>query len=201
MNCTEAQALLQDFLDGRLGPDREREVQAHVASCAACEQEFDLYRQVFDALATEPDPVVRLADSIMEKVAVEQPTRRSGLWTVWTAAAACILVAIGAWLVTSPQPLVPNSWRAWAANCAAWSEDLQDEASNAWTAAAGNASEAWTFVGDAAEQLPIAEQVASVTFPQIPMLAVIAACVIALTVDVYYLRKKPLLSPARIFAL
>ena len=143
---------------------------------------------------------MQLADSIMEKVAAEQAARRPRLWSTWTAAAAGILVAIGAWLVMSPQPVVPNSWRAWAASFAAWSVDWQDEASSAWTAAAVNASETWAAVGDAAEQLPTAEQIASMTFPQIPMLAVIAACVIALTVDVYYLRKKPLLSPARVFA-
>jgi len=200
MNCTEAQSQLQDFLDGRLSPDRAREVQTHVSSCPACERELDLYRHVFGALAAEPEPVVQLADSIMAKVAAEPVARRPAPWTVWTAAAACILVAIGTWLIVSPQSVVPNSWWVWTASVAAWSEGWQDEASEAWAVAAQQTSEAWTAVGEATAQLPTAEQVASLTFPQIPMFAVIAACVIALTVDVYYLRKKPLLSPARLLA-
>ena len=201
MNCSESQPLLQDFLDGRLRPNEEREVEAHLSSCAACKQELALYRQVFDALATEPDPDVQLTESIMAKVAAEQATRRPDLWSVWTAVAACILVAIAAWLVASPPQAMTDPLLELMTQVNDLGASLDEGSQQAYVAAVDNCLDAWAATADATRQVSMAEVLGSISFPQIPVLAVIAACIAALAVDLYCLRRGSSLTTAHLLAL
>jgi mycothiol system anti-sigma-R factor len=36
LSCSEAQALLWEYLDGELGPEHSADVRAHVAACRPC---------------------------------------------------------------------------------------------------------------------------------------------------------------------
>ncbi len=90
---------VQDFLDGELVPAERAEFEAHVAHCAACEQELAAYRRVFDRLATLEtwEPSADLADRVLAEVMPHRPARwlRPLIWTAGASVAAS-LAAIGA---------------------------------------------------------------------------------------------------------
>jgi anti-sigma factor RsiW len=71
MNCDEIRRLLSAGLDGEIDAARQREVQAHVAECAAC-QRFGRELGGLSALLHEwpvPEPRPGFADRLMARVA------------------------------------------------------------------------------------------------------------------------------------
>jgi anti-sigma factor RsiW len=51
MNCAECEILLHAQLDGELDASHTREVEAHVAHCAACAEKLSAFRAMRDAMA------------------------------------------------------------------------------------------------------------------------------------------------------
>lgn len=51
MNCAEADIMLHALLDGQLDAGHAREVEEHVAGCAACGEKFAAFRAMGDAMA------------------------------------------------------------------------------------------------------------------------------------------------------
>jgi anti-sigma factor RsiW len=51
MNCADADIMLHALLDGELDAGHARDVEAHVAGCAACSEKFAGFRALRDAMA------------------------------------------------------------------------------------------------------------------------------------------------------
>lgn len=114
IRCPES-IRVQDYLDGELVPAERAEFEAHVAHCAACEQELAAFRRVFERLATLEtwEPAPGLADRVLAEVMPHRPARwlRPLVWAAGGSVAAS-LAAIGA-AVFVPGP------RAWVARLVA----------------------------------------------------------------------------------
>jgi len=186
MNCTQAQELLQDLLDGRLGAAQEREVRAHVESCADCARQLALYRDVFSALGSEPLPEVDLADAVMARVA-EQPRAAAASWPTWAYAAACVLASVALWFA-APQDLAAPTWVADAASKASelaepWLAPATEEAGAVVESISAAAETSWTDWRTWSLE--------SLSLPRVPVMLVIIACVAALAVNLSMLRVQP----------
>jgi anti-sigma factor RsiW len=109
--CEEMQALLNAYLDGELHGRRLREVEAHLAACAACRDELADMRRVSALLRAAPSPdflpagrfVARLRLQMNAQDAARQPPpgrpypqrrvaspRSSPAWAWWLAPAALL---------------------------------------------------------------------------------------------------------------
>ena len=87
----EVRDLLPDLLHDRLAPDERRRVEAHVASCADCQQELALLRAMRTSLRrTRPANVAAIVAAVP---AYRAPARRSR--PGWRAAAAILILAAG----------------------------------------------------------------------------------------------------------
>ncbi|MFY9693624.1 MAG: zf-HC2 domain-containing protein, partial [Xanthobacteraceae bacterium] len=51
MNCAECEILLHALIDGELDAGHAREVESHVASCAACAEKLKAFRAMHAAMA------------------------------------------------------------------------------------------------------------------------------------------------------
>lgn len=72
MRCPEANSQLQLYIDNRLSMYQVRELERHIAQCAACQQQLYLLEEVTSALRELP-PVVEPIDMtmlIMQRVAL-----------------------------------------------------------------------------------------------------------------------------------
>ena len=52
LNCEDAVAILWDYLDGELSPEREAAMRAHLEACRPCLQHHAFERAFLDAVAT-----------------------------------------------------------------------------------------------------------------------------------------------------
>ncbi len=186
MNCTQAQELLQDLLDGRLSAAQEREARAHVEACADCARQLAIYRDVFSALESEPLPEVDFADAILARVAA-QPRAASVSWATWAYAAASLLVSVALWFA-APQNLALPAWAASGISKASeWAEP--------WLAPATEEAGAVVESVSSAADMPWTDWRAwsldSLSLPRVPLMLVIAACVAALAVNLSVLRVQP----------
>lgn len=85
MSCSAFQRLFQPFLDGVLPRSRARAVEAHLATCGACAEEFNCLRRVSAVLMAEPlaDPPHGMAAEIAHRAAVHFFVGRRLLVPVW----------------------------------------------------------------------------------------------------------------------
>ncbi|MDB4884257.1 MAG: hypothetical protein JWL95_3023 [Gemmatimonadetes bacterium] len=83
--------LLPELLHGRLAPAARERVEAHVATCAMCREEFGLLRDLRATLRRAP--AIDAAAVAAAIPAYRAPVRRS--WTSWRAAAAIVTIAVG----------------------------------------------------------------------------------------------------------
>jgi anti-sigma factor RsiW len=115
MDCTRAQDLLDDYVDGDLSEAESQKVRDHLKSCAACARsEADLHALLHRAaeLPVEIDASRELWPGIRDKIAagsaLPAPTRRSAVAYGWMAAAAVLLVllssAVTLWVVRHGAP-------------------------------------------------------------------------------------------------
>ena len=51
MNCAESEVLLHALIDGELDAGHAREVEAHVANCAACAEKLASFRALRQAMS------------------------------------------------------------------------------------------------------------------------------------------------------
>jgi anti-sigma factor RsiW len=69
LSCKRAAVLLEAYADGDLSPRRRVQLEAHLATCAACNQELEHARRVRDTLRDLPE---RLCDdALLEAVATQ----------------------------------------------------------------------------------------------------------------------------------
>lgn len=104
MNCKDAKSLMLDALDGRLTPNRYREVLAHTVRCAECREEFEHMQAGSKALKASVDqlaPRMKYLTRIRrERLMAKRPKPKvTKLMTirrfVAAAAVAAILVSAG----------------------------------------------------------------------------------------------------------
>ena len=84
MTCDEAEILLHALLDGELDAGHAREVEAHIAGCAACAAELAAYREMKKAVAgadlryTAPPQLRRRIEAALPQT-TQAPSRRAVL--------------------------------------------------------------------------------------------------------------------------
>jgi hypothetical protein len=75
--CNQVQAILTEYLDGRLTGQEMQEVDAHLEGCGDCAREWDAQRELQESLASL-GPVPEPADLLLRvRVAVSQERARS----------------------------------------------------------------------------------------------------------------------------
>ena len=84
MTCDEAEILLHALIDGELDAGHAREVEAHIAGCAACAAELAAYREMKKAVAgadlryTAPPQLRRRIEAALPQT-TQAPSRRAVL--------------------------------------------------------------------------------------------------------------------------
>lgn len=78
--CHKVLEVLQQFLDGELGPEDAEFVEAHLAECDRCNIEAEIYDRVKRSLAAlrpapDPDAMVRIEAMAEEIIADPGPSR------------------------------------------------------------------------------------------------------------------------------
>lgn len=104
MNCDEARIMLHALLDNELDASHAREVEAHIASCAACTAEFAAQREMQRVLAetnlryTAPASLRERIEAALprpQRQPLQQPSRRSVLRGFAMGSAVSALAASG----------------------------------------------------------------------------------------------------------
>ena len=104
MHCSDVSDVLVDFIDGRLDPAQERDVERHLDACANCRAMVVDLRTIRAAafMLDRHEPGPEVWTSLQQRLAAEpvprnrarvlaMPARAS--WRVWLAAAAVIVLA------------------------------------------------------------------------------------------------------------
>jgi anti-sigma factor RsiW len=105
MTCDEAKILLHALMDGELDAGHAREVETHIAGCAACAAELAAYREMSQTMAavnmkyTAPLALRRRIEASLPQPQAQAPSRRAvlrgfALGSAVSAIAATGLVAI-----------------------------------------------------------------------------------------------------------
>jgi len=76
MSCRDRQVALQEYLAGESAPGARREIETHLAACAACRRDLAAYRQLTRALERLPEPVLPPALHDQWMAALEPQLRR-----------------------------------------------------------------------------------------------------------------------------
>jgi anti-sigma factor RsiW len=85
MTCDEAEILLHALMDGELDAGHAREVEAHIAGCAACAAKLAAYREMSQAIATAnikytaPLALRRRIEASLPQPQTQAPSRRAVL--------------------------------------------------------------------------------------------------------------------------
>jgi anti-sigma factor RsiW len=85
MTCDEAEILLHALMDGELDAGHAREVEEHIAGCAACAAKLAAYREMSQAIATAnikytaPLALRRRIEASLPQPQVQPPSRRAVL--------------------------------------------------------------------------------------------------------------------------
>jgi anti-sigma factor RsiW len=109
MSCSRMEKQMMPYVDGRLKASEQREVEAHLASCAACRLRVNEFRAVSGLLDELPqiEPSSAFDARVRARVAAE-PVKQSW-WTVFAPspravfAAAMLLLAM-IWIGSRPVP-------------------------------------------------------------------------------------------------
>jgi len=109
MNCERMEHRWIAYVDGRATPRERREVEQHLAGCAACRQRLEEYRSVWKLLEEVPaaDPSPWFDARMRQRVAAEPAPsgwRRLVQWLPEPrlALATLALIAIGFWAASTP---------------------------------------------------------------------------------------------------
>ena len=114
MNCEKMGIQLITYLDGNANSGERREVDAHLAECAACRVRAEEYRRIWTALEQVPDvePSLTFDARVRQRIAAEPKPKFWG-WFVPSprlALSLALLVALSCWLTVIPTdrgPLTP----------------------------------------------------------------------------------------------
>lgn len=101
--CEDVGGLLDDFVDGLLDGEDAVAVERHLEGCVACREEARALRALVEAAAALPTDVAPPHD--LWPAIAHRIERGSGLWMRTLAAAAALLLALGAGLASrTPAP-------------------------------------------------------------------------------------------------
>lgn len=107
MSCSRMEKQMLPFVDGRLKVSEQREVESHLAACAACRLRVNEFRAVSGLLDELPqiEPSVAFDARVRARVAAE-PVKQSW-WTVFmpsprAALAASMLLLATIWIGSRP---------------------------------------------------------------------------------------------------
>jgi len=101
MKCDEVRSHVWDYLDGEASPAVAAEVEAHLASCAACKELFEEYGRFKEAFAPLPQEELPFdfEEKIQTRFAEEKRTMKKPLyrrgWVKGLAACCCLILALG----------------------------------------------------------------------------------------------------------
>jgi anti-sigma factor RsiW len=102
MNCTRMEELIDDYVDGRLPEEERRDVDRHLAGCAACREAAGKLRMLLDRTAALPrriEPPRDLLPGIREAIKEGADRHSSGSWMRWAGLAASLLIVVTALVV------------------------------------------------------------------------------------------------------
>jgi anti-sigma factor RsiW len=110
MSCNRIESRILPYVDGRLKVSEQREVEAHIAACAACRVRVNEFRAVAGLLDELPqiEPSGAFDARVRARVAAE-PARRN--WWAWLAPsprvafAASMLLLATIWIGSRPGPV------------------------------------------------------------------------------------------------
>ena len=115
MNCERMESQLIAYLDGRASVRDRREVDQHLAACAACRARVEEFRGVWKLLeeAPAPEPSAWFDARLRQRIAEESPRAWWTLLMGWLpqprlALASLLLIAVGFWAATTPRPSQPT---------------------------------------------------------------------------------------------
>ncbi len=108
MNCTDIQKLIPDYLAGALEADEASKVRMHIETCPACMAEVEAHRKAWDMAAGISDvtPAPGFTASVrkrLEKHPRKSPKRQFVSVRYALAAAACLLLVFGIFLLMQPK--------------------------------------------------------------------------------------------------
>ncbi|MCP4658419.1 MAG: hypothetical protein GY856_23640 [bacterium] len=117
MSCREAEAILDELVEGRLPAALERRLREHLAGCEACRHEEAALRRLLDAAAELPralEPPADLWPQIAPRLrqrrfAAFTLARRRGTWRGWLLQAVAAVVFMGLGAVLSQLLVAPAS--------------------------------------------------------------------------------------------
>lgn len=112
MKCKDVEKGLIAFVDERASATERRDVEAHLAGCAACRTRVEQFRSISNLLGEVPalEPSFGFDARVRQRVAAE-PQRAS--WFAWfvpqarLALSAAMLVALTVWMVKLPASRPP----------------------------------------------------------------------------------------------
>jgi predicted anti-sigma-YlaC factor YlaD len=109
MDCTDIKVVLSGLVDDELDAGTRHAAERHLAECAACRDlvgEVEAVNQLIAADATQrygrEDLPHGFMDTVLGRTVAEDRRRATGAWVNWLgwlAAAACLLLAVSAWLM------------------------------------------------------------------------------------------------------
>ncbi len=102
MICDEISELLPAYQDGELAPERQENVERHLAQCPTCRQVLKELKLVESALDELPGlkPSESFTDEVLKKTSVLKKRRMFLAERAWAcAAAAVVAIAVGLWVV------------------------------------------------------------------------------------------------------
>ena len=121
MSCSRMEKQMMPFVDGRLKASEQREVEAHLAACAACRVRVNEFRAVSGLLDELPqiEPSGAFDARVRARVAAE-PVKQSW-WAVFApspraAFAASMLLLATIWIGSRPAPTTPGDSQNVAVN-------------------------------------------------------------------------------------
>lgn len=123
VNELHATDRLPEYVRGRLSDDERSDVEAHLASCAACAEEL----QLLEALLAVPDPYLESHEAERLYTPLRSPGRRMWAAGAWRAAAgiAIVLAGYAVWLASRAEEEAAGAWSADEA-LAGWETDLAE---------------------------------------------------------------------------
>jgi anti-sigma factor RsiW len=106
MNCERMETQLIAYLDGKAAENERRDVEQHLAACAACRARADEFRRVWTVLDEAPaiEPSLGFDAHVRQRIAAE-PRPAALAWLIPQprfAFALSVLVALAIWLSALP---------------------------------------------------------------------------------------------------
>src|SRR5208282_444295 len=114
MNCQRMESQLIAYLDGLASAHERREVDQHLAACAACRARVEEFRGVWKLLeeVPAPEPSAWFDARLRQRIAAQPPPALWSRLAGWLpqprlALASLALIAVGFWAASAPRPILP----------------------------------------------------------------------------------------------